>query len=116
MHVAARGATRAGIADSTQRHVLPRRDTRRNLNGELGVAADASLATTLFARRLDDLAFAAARRARRDRHELAEERTLGTTYFARTRTRRARLRLRPRLGAGAIATIARIENLQLNLL
>ena len=49
--VAARTAARARVADAAQRHVLTRRDAGGNLHANLPVAAHASFATTLLARR-----------------------------------------------------------------
>src|SRR5262245_332434 len=114
--VTTRTAARPGISDTAQRHVLTCRDAGRNLHRQLFFAAQPSFTTTLLARGRHDLAFAVARRARRNRHELSEEGPLCAAHFAGPVARRAPLRLRARLGAAAVATVARIENLDIDLL
>src|SRR5262249_46965029 len=109
VNVAARGSTNARIPNATQRHVLTRRDARRNLHDDLVIRPHLSLATTLLARRLDDATFPATRRTRADRNDLAEERPLRPSHFAEPVACRALVRLGAWLGAFAIATIAWVE-------
>src|SRR5581483_5359370 len=99
-----------------QRHVLSCRDTWRDLHGDLVIATESPLATTLLARRLDDTPFTMAGGTRGDRHELPEERALCTAHFAGAATGRARLCLRSGLRTTAGAVIAWIEKLHCNLL
>ena len=96
-----------GVADAAQRHVLARRDAGRNLHRDFVIAAHATFAATLLARRLDDAPFAVAGRARRDGDELAEERSLRASHLTDARARRARLRLGSRLGAAARRSVRR---------
>ena len=76
------------------------------------IAAQPPLATALLARCGDDVALTRARRARRDAHELSEERPLCATHLARATTGVAALRLRALLGARTLAPIARVEQLR----
>ena len=116
VYVAARSAARARVADAAQRHVLPGRDSRRDLDAQLMLAAYPSLAAAVLARRLHDPAFAVAGGTRHHRDELSEERALRAPYFALPAARRATLSLGPRLGARALASLARLELPNENLL
>ena len=66
VHVAARAAARTGVSDAAQRHVLVGRHARGNLDDDLALPANAPLASTFLARRLDDSPFALAGRTGRD--------------------------------------------------
>src|SRR5262249_4142231 len=116
VHIAPRRAARARVADAAQRHVLSSRDARGNRHRQLALTAHPAFAFTLLAWRCDDLSFAATVRTRSDRHELSEERPLHATHFSGSRAGRARLGFRPGLRAAAIAAVARIQHLDVDLL
>src|SRR5262249_26817195 len=67
VNVAARPLTLTCVADAAQRHVLPGRHSRRDVDRDLAIVSHPPLAFALLADRLDHAPLRLARRARRDR-------------------------------------------------
>ena len=87
-HIAARAAPRADVAAAAQRHVLAGGDASGDPDLDRAVDSDPPVTPALLARRGHDRSFAAARRARRHTHELAEERPLRAAHLAAATARR----------------------------
>ena len=91
-------------------------DARGDRHAEGPLALGAAVALAGMARRLDDLAFAAALRAGTHVDHLAEHRLADAADLAATLALRARHRIGPGLGAVAVAGLAGLQDPELDLL
>ena len=113
--VARAAAERAGMTLAGDADALPVVDAGRDVDVERPRLRDAPRATALLARVLDDLAAAAAVRARLRADELAEDAARDLMQAAAPLAARAGARLRARLDAVAAADLARRRDLERHL-